>query len=264
MTLSSLLKPVLPVWIGALTATFMALGATGGVRAEALPQRNLLIEWRVAGQVADNRAGAGVSITTTSPGPQGGYTVSTTRRSETTVTIGGGSVQTRTREQGQQQMLVLNGGQARLFVGESRPYTVWQWDWGSGGAGVPGPGPRAQRAAQLAGRPCAGARGLPGEFGPRRAGLRAGWRQPAHRGGLDPARAPGRMDGGGAKRPAHRSPAGWYAVDPLRRSRRQRRAGNPHQPALTAADDRPSCATAQDAPCPPPAFRCRPPTASAP
>lgn len=135
MTLSSLLKPVLPVWIGALTATFMALGATGGVRAEALPLRNLLIEWRVAGQVADNRAGAGVSITTTSPGPQGGYTVSTTRRSETTVTIGGGSVQTRTQEQGQQQMLVLNGGQARLFVGESRPYTVWQWAWGSGSGG---------------------------------------------------------------------------------------------------------------------------------
>lgn len=123
-----------PVALAPLVLALLTSVAAGAARADTLPQRNLLVEWRTGGQSMEARAGAGAGVTTTTrtvPAPGGGYTVSTTRRTETTVTFGAGSVQTQASGQGQQQMLVLNGGQARLFVGESRPYTVWQWGWGT-------------------------------------------------------------------------------------------------------------------------------------
>lgn len=125
----------MPLPLAALSLALILMAATlAPARAESLPQRNLLVEWRTSGQSQDARAGAGAGVTTITrnvPTPGGGYTVSTTRRTETTVTFGAGSVQTQSSGQGQQQMLVLNGGQARLFVGESRPFTVWQWGWGT-------------------------------------------------------------------------------------------------------------------------------------
>lgn len=120
-----------------------ALGPASA-QAQALPQRNLLVEWRVGepgqrteqvlGGVAAARRG-GMPETRRLPAPvPGGYVVSThSGHSQTTVIGVGGSVaQTEGESLSVQQILVLNGGQARLFLGRSEPYTVWQWAWGAG------------------------------------------------------------------------------------------------------------------------------------
>lgn len=89
-----------------------------------LPQRNLLVEWRMNSSSEQQRQGAGLRtgeiIIDSRGGVQGrGSTVitSTTRSSSQT---------------GLQQIQVLNGGQARIYLGSSRPVT--QWQFGVGGA----------------------------------------------------------------------------------------------------------------------------------
>lgn len=87
--------------------------------AGALPQRNLVVEWRVnqQGQARDSQTGV-----------QRGRIIVDSRRG----VIGGadvtlGTVQTESQSQAVQQVRVLNGGRARLYVGQSQPQTVWQW-----------------------------------------------------------------------------------------------------------------------------------------
>ncbi|WP_290874842.1 hypothetical protein [Aquabacterium sp.] len=114
-----------------------------GAQAQALPQRNLLVEWRVGeqGQRSEQTLGVvtagrrGTPETRRLPAPvPGGYVVSTqSGHSQTTVIGMGGSVaQTEGESRSVQQIMVFNGGQARLFLGSSQPYTVWQWAWGAG------------------------------------------------------------------------------------------------------------------------------------
>jgi hypothetical protein len=112
----------------ATCALCTALALSTAWSAEGLPQRNLVVSWRVveAGQARTVGRGAG------------GYTVSTG-------TLGGEALT-------EQQVVVLNGGRARLFVGRTQPYTVWQWAWnGSAGqAGQPAQAATAGAASAVA------------------------------------------------------------------------------------------------------------------
>jgi hypothetical protein len=130
-----------PVLLHALctAAVWSALALPGvaqaGARDEALPARNLLVEWRTNSErsVQDSRSGL-----------RNGQVSIDTRGVWATGTVQSGTVQTESRQQGSQQVQVLNGGRARLYVGTSQPYTVWQWSGplsansGSGTFGMPG------------------------------------------------------------------------------------------------------------------------------
>lgn len=98
-------------------------GLSGAVWAEGrdarLPLRNLLVEWRVQGQGQTRQTQGGI---------QTGRIVVDSRRGVITEASGNWStVQTDGQTQSVQQLQVLNGGRARLFVGESKPYLNWQW-----------------------------------------------------------------------------------------------------------------------------------------
>lgn len=99
----------------------------GGAQAQpaSLPQRNLLVEWRMSSSSDQQRQGGGLRtgeiIVDSRGGVQGraGAVVTSTTRSRS--------------ETGLQQLQVLNGGKARIYLGNSRPVTQWQF-------GVGGPG----------------------------------------------------------------------------------------------------------------------------
>jgi hypothetical protein len=93
----------------------------GAAPEHTLPRLNLLVEWRMGGTSDVKRRQMGVQsgqILVDSRGQVIGRTGIGATRVETTVE--GASVQ---------QLQVLNGGQARLYVGRSQPSTVWQWAW---------------------------------------------------------------------------------------------------------------------------------------
>lgn len=104
-----------------------------GGRDEALPARNLLVEWRTSGERSQQERRAGLR--------QGQVTIDT-RGVWSTGTLQAGTVQTESRQDSTQQVQVLNGGRARLYVGTSQPLTVWQWAGPvGGGGGLGGYGP---------------------------------------------------------------------------------------------------------------------------
>ncbi len=123
-----------------------AAHAQSGGREAGLPQRNLLVEWRLTGQGQTQHSRQGVRTGQIIVDSRGGVLGRTS--------IGMETVQTESQSDTVQQVQVLNGGKARLFVGKSQPYTVWQWAWtgqaGSGGLGGIGPqqGPQAQQGQQ--------------------------------------------------------------------------------------------------------------------
>lgn len=111
-------------WARALGALCAGLSLTPGwvaaqVRDAGLPLRNLVVEWRIAGQgqVQDSRVGV----------RQGRVIIDSQRGVVAQGEVQMGRWQTETQTQSVQQVQVLNGGRARLFVGRSQPYTVWQW-----------------------------------------------------------------------------------------------------------------------------------------
>ena len=92
-----------------------------------LPARNLLVEWRMAGQGASQLRQGGI---------QTGRVIIDSRRGvigQAGVTYG--TTQTQSSGNSVQQVTVLNGGRARLFFGSSQPFTTWQWAWGPGQGG---------------------------------------------------------------------------------------------------------------------------------
>lgn len=109
-------------------ASVVAMVAWAALSAQAqpsLPQRNLLVEWRMSSSTDQQRQGAGLRtgeiIVDSRGGVQGraGAVITSTTRSRS--------------ETGLQQLQVLNGGKARIYLGTSRPVTQWQF-------GVGGPG----------------------------------------------------------------------------------------------------------------------------
>lgn len=111
-----------------LTACSSIFAAGAALAQTAVPQRNLLVEWRMSSSSEQQRQGGGL------------------RRGEVTVDSRGGvwgrgnavvTSTTRTSSQtGSQQVQVLNGGKARLYLGNSRPVTQWQFGVAGAGGGV--------------------------------------------------------------------------------------------------------------------------------
>ncbi|MBI5925060.1 MAG: hypothetical protein HY836_05620 [Aquabacterium sp.] len=102
--------------------------AWAGGRDEGLPQRNLIVEWRMSGQGHTQQSNVGVRTGQIIVDSRGGVVGRTS--------IGTERYQTESQTNTVQQVQVLNGGRAKLYVGRSQPYTVWQWAWtGSATAG---------------------------------------------------------------------------------------------------------------------------------
>lgn len=109
------------VFFHSLTASGLALGVAVLTSASAwaeLPQRNLLVSWRLSSSDTARVQQRGV---------QGGVVVSTQGGM-----VGQGMVTYGTREgtdsrQAEMQVLVLNGQAARLQIGQQQPVTQWQF-----------------------------------------------------------------------------------------------------------------------------------------
>lgn len=110
-------------------------------RAGELPARNLLIEWRVDGQLSQQRSQAGVQ--------RGRIVIDSRHGVVGQLGLSAGTVQTDSDSVSVQQVTVLNGGRARLHMGRSQAVTRWQWAWSS-------PSPSFQ------GQPAVGTQPVPG------------------------------------------------------------------------------------------------------
>jgi hypothetical protein len=118
-----------------LTCIGPALAAPGDAQ---LPKRNLLIEWRMNGVTQIQKREMGIR--------SGQIIVDSRGQVVGRSGIGAGRVETESRANTVQQVQVINGGRARLFVGQTQPHLVWQWAWmdspltgGGGRLGVIGP-----------------------------------------------------------------------------------------------------------------------------
>lgn len=133
-------------WRGLLAGAVAAWSA-GPVWAQPsgnLPQRNLLVEWRMAGQGQTQQRNQGIRTGQVIVDSRGGVVGRSSFGMET--------VQTESQSDTVQQVQVLNGGKARLFVGKSQPYTVWQWAWTGQGGSLGAIGPQANAPAGAAGQ----------------------------------------------------------------------------------------------------------------
>lgn len=113
---------------GMVVCAVVAWAALNAQAQSSLPQRNLLVEWRMSSSSDQQRQGAGLrtgEIIVDSRGGvvsrSGAVVTSTTRSSSQT---------------GLQQLQVLNGGQARIYLGSSRPVTQWQFGVGGNAGGT--------------------------------------------------------------------------------------------------------------------------------
>ena len=125
----------------ALGISLLSLSLPGQAQGSdpSLPLRNLVVEWRIDGQGQTRDSGAGVR--------HGRVIIDSQRGVVAQGDVRLGTWQTESQTRSVQQVQVLNGGRARLFVGRSQPYTVWQWAYAP--AQTPRhrqhpPGPQAQ------------------------------------------------------------------------------------------------------------------------
>lgn len=114
-------------------SAWLAMAACGAfnalafnAQAESLPQRNLLVEWRMNSASAQQNQGGGLRSGEVTVDSRSGVT----GRGNVVIT----STTRTTTAMGLQQLQVLNGGQARLYLGNSRP--VSQWQFGLSGSGL--------------------------------------------------------------------------------------------------------------------------------
>jgi hypothetical protein len=118
----------------------VALQTSHAAGASHLPQRNLLVSWRMQSDSEASRDTRGLQRGAVVVDTQGGM------RAQGVVIYG--SAQAQASGQGEMQVLVLNGGQARLSLGQQRPYTQWQWL-----AGLQAPTSASSPAAQATATP---------------------------------------------------------------------------------------------------------------
>lgn len=116
------------------------LGLSGVAHAgprDGLPQRNLLVEWRVGGQGASTQRQAGIEV--------GRVIIDSRRGVIGQAGLTAGTVRTESQGSSVQQVMVLNGGRARLYMGRTQSVTAWQLAFsptatqqGQGSFGSPG------------------------------------------------------------------------------------------------------------------------------
>lgn len=127
-------------WSRRLTLTLLpwSLLITAGtwvgpaLAAGALPQRNLVVSWRLNSTAESRYDAQGVRDGAVVVDTQGGW--------RGRGTFEWGTQQASDGRQSQMQVMVLNGASARLSLGQQRPYTQWQWLVGlpSATPGMPG------------------------------------------------------------------------------------------------------------------------------
>ena len=123
--------------IAAVVGGLVAVMGAGLARAEdKLPQRNLVIEWRMNGQTQGQQRNQEIQT--------GQVILDSNGRVIGRTAIGLGAIQTESQSDEVQQVRVLNGTRAKLYVGHTQPYTVWQWAMT---AAPPGAGPAGQGSA---------------------------------------------------------------------------------------------------------------------
>jgi len=104
---------------GALAAALCLPGAAQAGPRDGLPQRNLLVEWRVGGQGASTQRQAGIEM--------GRVIIDSRRGVIGQAGVTAGTVRTESQGSSVQQVMVLNGGRARLFMGRTQAVTAWQF-----------------------------------------------------------------------------------------------------------------------------------------
>ena len=113
---------VAAAWAALTMAWVAGLGLSGVAQAgprDGLPQRNLLVEWRVGGQGASTQRQAGIEV--------GRVVIDSRRGVIGQAGITAGTVRTESQGSSVQQVMVLNGGRARLYMGRSQSVTAWQF-----------------------------------------------------------------------------------------------------------------------------------------
>ncbi|HET6789295.1 MAG TPA: hypothetical protein VFH49_15120, partial [Aquabacterium sp.] len=99
------------VLIGLLTASLAAQAA--------LPQRNLLVQWRVVSSQSGQQGSGGLR--------QGEVVVDSRRGVSGSASVGWSTTRSRGTQDADGQLLVLNGARASLNLSQAQPLTVWQW-----------------------------------------------------------------------------------------------------------------------------------------
>lgn len=125
---------VAAAWTGWWVACAAVAGLGGGAHAgprDGLPQRNLLVEWRVGGEGTSSQRQAGIEV--------GRVIIDSRRGVIGQAGITAGTVRTESQGSSVQQVMVLNGGRARLFMGRTQSLTAWQFVF-TPGAAQPGQG----------------------------------------------------------------------------------------------------------------------------
>ena len=107
--------------MAAVSGALMAAMGAGLAHAEdKLPQRNLVIEWRMNGQTQGQQRNQDIQT--------GQVILDSNGKAIGRTSIGLGVIQTENQsEDDVQEVRVLNGARAKLYVGHTQPYTVWQW-----------------------------------------------------------------------------------------------------------------------------------------
>jgi hypothetical protein len=136
-------------WVvnGAVALACLAGASSHAAAEDNLPRRNLLIEWRISGQTQGQQRNLGVQT--------GQVILDSNGRVIGRSSIGMGTIQTDDQSDDVQEVQVLNGGKARLYIGHTQPYSVWQWAWtganaapNNGGLGAIGPQAGASSGGQ--------------------------------------------------------------------------------------------------------------------
>lgn len=94
------------------------LSASLAVQA-ALPQRNLLVQWRVVSSQSGQQGSGGLR--------QGEVVVDSRRGVSGSASVGWSTTRSRGTQDADGQLLVLNGARASLNLSQAQPLTVWQW-----------------------------------------------------------------------------------------------------------------------------------------
>lgn len=105
--------------LGMLVGALLLPGMGRAAGREGLPQRNLLVEWRVSGQGLGEQRQAGIEV--------GRVVIDSRRGVIGQAGITAGTVRTETQGSSVQQVMVLNGGRARLYMGRTQSVTAWQF-----------------------------------------------------------------------------------------------------------------------------------------
>lgn len=111
---------------GVLAGALTLSGAAHAGSRDGLPQRNLLVEWRVSGQGLNEQRAAGIEV--------GRVIIDSRRGVIGQAAVTAGTVRTDTQGSSVQQVMVLNGGRARLYMGRTQSVTAWQFVYSPGAA----------------------------------------------------------------------------------------------------------------------------------